>query len=118
MAEMESFITALEDILNQVHIGGHLLPIVTSLDGNYPNPFNGSTKITYSIAKPGRVLVQIFNVRGQLVKTVFDGYKLPGKYAFEWNGTNQKGSAVASGSYFYKMTTGEFTQTRRMILIK
>lgn len=92
--------------------------MVTALDGNYPNPFNGSTKITYSIAKPGHVRVQIFNIHGQLVKTVVDQYKLPGKHAFEWNGTNQKGAAVASGSYFYRLTTGDYSQTRRMILVK
>jgi len=118
MADMESFITALEDILDNVHIGGYSLPIVTSLDGNYPNPFNGSTKITYSIAKPGQVLIQIFNIHGQLVKTVVDQYKLPGKHAFEWHGANQQGAAVASGSYFYRLTTGDYSQTRRMILVK
>jgi len=118
MAEMESFITALEDILDHVSIGGYSLPLVTALDGNYPNPFNSTTKITYSVAQPGRVSVQIFNIRGQLVKTVVDSYKLPGKYAFEWNGTNQKGAAVASGSYFYRMTAGDYSQTRRMVLVK
>jgi histidinol-phosphate aminotransferase len=118
MAEMESFITALEDILDNVHIGGISLPIATSLDANYPNPFNSTTKITYSVTQPGHVSIQIFNVRGQLVKTVVDGYKLPGKYTFDWNGTNQKGAKVASGSYFYRMIAGDYNQTRRMALVK
>ena len=95
-----------------------LTPMITTLEGNYPNPFNGSTHIEYSIAKGGHVLLQIFNIQGQLVKTVVDEYKFPGNYAFDWNGKNQSGAPVASGSYFYKLTSGDFTQTRRMILVK
>jgi histidinol-phosphate aminotransferase len=118
MPEMENFITALDEILNNVSAGDQSRPAVTALDGNYPNPFNSSTRIGYSMASPGKVLIQIFNIRGQLVKTVVDGFKRPGTYAFEWDGRNRSGDYVASGSYFYRMTAGEFNQTRRMILIK
>ncbi|MCP4582413.1 MAG: aminotransferase class I/II-fold pyridoxal phosphate-dependent enzyme [candidate division Zixibacteria bacterium] len=118
MEEMEGFIDAMYDILNQVHAGGYTIPLVTALDGNYPNPFNSTTRISYSIAKSGQVKIQIFNIRGQLVKTVVDSYLLAGKHAFEWSGINQQGAPVASGSYFYRMTAGDFAQTRRMILVK
>ncbi len=118
MTEMESFITALDDILNDVGVTGNSLPVATSLEANYPNPFNGSTKISYNVSKAGPVLIRIFNIRGQLVKTVLDEYKLPGHYAFDWNGRAQSGKPVASGSYFYRMTSRDYTNTRRMILIK
>lgn len=118
MAEMESFITALDEILNLVRADGSTLPVITSLDGNYPNPFNSSTRVSYSVAQGGHVLIQIFDIRGQLVKTIVDEYRHPGKYTFDWKGRNQAGKSVASGSYFYRMTTGDFAQTRRMILIK
>ena len=118
MEEMENFIIALQEILDNVSAGDISRPVATSLDGNYPNPFNSSTRISYSVTKAGHVRIQIFNIRGQLVKTVVDEVKLPGMYVFTWNGRNQSGNQVASGSYFYRMTTGDFAQTRRMILIK
>lgn len=118
MQEMESFITALDDILNHVSASDLSRPIASSLDGNYPNPFNSSTHISYSVAKGGPVLIQIFNIRGQLVKTIVDSFRPAGIYAFTWDGKNQSGKAVASGSYFYRMTTGDYVQTRRMILVK
>jgi flagellar hook assembly protein FlgD len=118
MEEMQSFITALDEILNMVNVHDNTLPAVTSLNGNYPNPFNSRTKISYSVSTAGHVLIQIFNIRGQLVKTVVDEYKFPGKYAFDWNGKNQSGKPVASGSYFYRMTTRDYSNTRRMILVK
>jgi len=118
MEEMQDFVNALNEILNPLSKMSPLTPMITTLEGNYPNPFNGSTHIEYSIAKGGHVLLQIFNIQGQLVKTVVDEYKFPGNYAFDWNGKNQSGAPVASGSYFYKLTSGDFTQTRRMILVK
>lgn len=119
MEEMQDFISALNEILNPLLSKvAPLTPIATTLEGNYPNPFNSSTHIEYSIAKGGHVLLQIFNIQGQLVKTVIDEYKLPGNYAFDWNGKNQSATPVASGSYFYRLTIGDFSQTRRMILVK
>lgn len=118
MKEMKDFITALNEILSPLSKFTHLTPEVTTLGGNFPNPFNSSTRIEYSIAKGGHVLLQIFNIQGQLVKIVVDGYKFPRNYAFDWNGMNQSGAPVASGSYFYRLTVGDFSQTRRMILVK
>lgn len=118
MEEMESFITALDDILNNVGTDNNRLPIITSLEGNYPNPFNSSTRVSYSVSTAGMVLIQIFNIRGQLVRTVVDSYHNPGKYSFNWDGRTQSGKPVASGSYFYRMTSCDYTNTRRMILVK
>jgi flagellar hook assembly protein FlgD len=118
MAEMNSFIEALDYILNHVSAADIERPVATSLDGNYPNPFNSSTKISYSVASPGPVLIQIFNIQGQLVKTVVDDYKSSGIYTFIWDGTNGRGAPAVSGSYFYRMTTRDFNQVRRMILVK
>lgn len=119
MDEMEDFIAALADILGMTGIeSATSAPKVNSLDGNFPNPFNQRTRISYQVAKGGRVRLEIFNVRGQHVRTVVDELKVPGRYDFDWDGRDRKGLSMASGSYFYRLTVGGFSQTRRMILVK
>lgn len=118
MEEMESFISALAEILEQSVAGGGTTPRITALDGNYPNPSKGPTRISYSVAAGGHVLLQIFNVRGQLVRTVVNERRSPGRHAVDWDRTNQRGMPVAAGSYFYRLTAGDCVETRRMILLK
>ena len=95
-----------------------LPPLVTALQGNYPNPFNPSTTIAFDKAVEGNVRIEIFNVRGQRVTTLVNEVYTPGKYTVEWNGTDQSGRQVGSGLYFYRMTADEFTSTKRMVLLK
>jgi photosystem II stability/assembly factor-like uncharacterized protein len=83
------------------------------LEQNYPNPFNPSTKINYAIAKNSFVSLAVYDIRGLKVKSLVNAQQSPGSYSIEFNA-----SALPSGIYFYKLETNEFTQTRKMILIK
>ncbi len=94
------------------------LPLETKLGDNYPNPFNPATTINFSLQSPGDVTLEVFNIMGQKVKTVLNGQLNAGHHQAVWHGTDESGSSVASGTYFYKLTTGGFTDTRKMILVK
>jgi hypothetical protein len=94
------------------------LPAVTKLNKNYPNPFNPQTSISYSLKQAGPVKIEIFNVKGQLVRTLVNTTKKAGKYNAVWFGQNDSGSKVGSGIYFYKMQTTDFTDIERMLLLK
>jgi hypothetical protein len=90
-----------------------------SLGQNYPNPFNPTTTIEYSIAKPGHVTLRVYNVAGQLVRTLVDEVQAPDRVRpVTWDGRNSAGQSVSSGVYFYKLTTAGFTKTRKMVLLK
>jgi hypothetical protein len=92
---------------------------VNELRQNRPNPFNPTTTIEYSIAQPGYVTLKVYNVVGQLVRTLVDEYQSPEQVMpVTWNGTNSAGEEVSSGVYFYKIVTKGFTQTRKMIILK
>ncbi len=89
------------------------------LKQNYPNPFNPSTNIRYSIPSVSDVNLKIYNVLGQEIRTLVNSVKqAPGNYEAEWNGTNAAGIAMPSGLYIYRLTAGEFVQTRQMILLQ
>ncbi|UCC45716.1 MAG: right-handed parallel beta-helix repeat-containing protein [Candidatus Zixiibacteriota bacterium] len=93
-------------------------PKVYHLAQNYPNPFNPSTTMSFDVPVAGRVLLEIYNTLGRRVSVLVDGHFEPGSYEITWNGNSDAGNAVASGMYFYRMTAGNFTQTRKMILLK
>ena len=96
------------------------LPDKLELAQNYPNPFNPLTRIQLSIpaGSPLPVRIRIYDVSGQLVKTLFEGIKEPGIHSFEWNGTNEFGHGVSSGVYFCNTTAGRNVMTRKMMLLK
>jgi len=85
---------------------------------NYPNPFNPRTIIPFTLSRTGRVKLSIFNLKGQLVKTLFDDEKAAGLHELSWNGLDDKGRPVSSGIYFYKLQTKGFIETAKMILMK
>ncbi len=90
---------------------------------NYPNPFNPETWLPYQLADAGDVKIQIYDVSGRLVRTLTLGYKHAGYYqdkasAAYWNGRNETGEKSASGVYFYSIQAGNFTATRKMLLIE
>ncbi len=94
-------------------------PMQTSLLPNYPNPFNPSTTIAYQIKEDqGRISLCIYNVKGQLVKTLIDGVQSAGTHQVVWNGTDVNGAPVSSGIYYYTLKSGEHTQTRKMMMVK
>ncbi len=94
------------------------LVAVTELESNYPNPFNPTTNITYSIKDAGNVTLGIYNLKGQLVKTLVNEVIETGKHTATWNGTDNTNKPVSSGVYFYKLKSGSYTSTRKMILLK
>lgn len=94
------------------------VPTKFELAQNHPNPFNPSTRISYSIARKSKVNISVFNILGQKVTTLYDGNRDAGVYEEVWSGRDDAGQEVASGVYFYKMVTDSFEQTRKMLLMK
>jgi hypothetical protein len=84
-----------------------------SLSQNYPNPFNPTTTIDYSLAKPGLVRIELYNMLGQKVETVVNENKIAGHYTVNWNA-----KGMSSGIYFYRIQSGDFIKTRKMLLVK
>lgn len=85
---------------------------------NYPNPFNPETTIQFNIPKPGKVTVDIYNVRGQLVKNLLNDNLNQGVHEIVWNGTNNANKNSSSGVYFYKIRSGNITDMKKILLIK
>ena len=95
-----------------------LTPNSFSLAQNYPNPFNPTTKISYSIPESESVKLAVYNINGQLIKTLVNGQKDAGSYNALWNGKDESGNSVSSGVYFYRIKAGDFTAAKRMLLVK
>ena len=100
-----------------------LIPKETTLLPNYPNPFNPETWIPYQLAEPADVSISIYAADGKLVRTLALGHQPMGIYesrsrAAYWDGKNEISESVASGVYFYTLTTGDFTATRKMLILK
>ena len=98
-------------------------PEETALFANYPNPFNPETWIPYQLAKPAQITVSIYATDGTLVRTLALGHQPAGVYqhrslAAYWDGKNELGEPVASGVYFYTLTTEEFKATRKLLIRK
>ena len=100
-----------------------LLPKETALLPNYPNPFNPETWIPYHLANDADVTLTIYDMSGQVVRQFGLGYQAAGKYqsrsrAIYWNGKNEFGEQVASGVYFYHLSAGDYSATRKMLILK
>ncbi len=110
---------------SQVEVSG-VSPVPRSfvLDQNYPNPFNPATTIAFTLGDLGSsgpyvaVHLVVYNLLGQQVKTLFDGTLGPGRYEYIWDGTDQAGQTMASGLYFYRLTTAGNSETKKMVLMK
>jgi hypothetical protein len=101
-----------------------IAPAQTRLGANYPNPFNPETVISFAIgggefaADAQHVTIEVYNIRGQRVKTLVDGMYATGEHTVVWNGTDDNGRSVSSGIYFYRMSSADYTATKKMILMK
>ena len=98
-------------------------PLTTALLSNYPNPFNPETWIPYQLAKPSEVTIMIYDIRGHIVRQLKLGHQAAGVYrsrskAAHWDGRNHFGVKVATGVYFYRLTAGDFSATRKMLILK
>ncbi|MCD8480286.1 MAG: choice-of-anchor J domain-containing protein [Candidatus Cloacimonetes bacterium] len=92
--------------------------MMTELKGNYPNPFNPETTIRYSVREASPVNIEIYNLKGQLVKTLVSESKAAGEHSVIWKGTDNNNRPVSSGVYFYKMNAGKYSSTKKMIMMK
>jgi hypothetical protein len=98
------------------------IPKAYNLSQNYPNPFNPSTTIKYRVPETdgegANVCIEVFDIRGRKVRTLIDKNVGSGQYSIQWNGRGDQGEAVSSGIYLYRLKTGDFQQTRRMLMLK
>jgi hypothetical protein len=96
-----------------------VIPVtVTALHGNYPNPFNPETTISYDIKDPTNVRLDIYNVRGQLVRTLVNEQQSSARYRVVFDAKDRNGSPLSSGIYFYRLRAGDYIQTRKMMLME
>lgn len=94
------------------------LPLMTNLEQNYPNPFNTTTVLRYQLSRESHVRLTIYSASGQQILRAVDRSQSRGNYSITWNGKNGEGLAVAPGVYLYRLETGAFAATRKMILLK
>ena len=99
--------------LTGTNITGHEVPSTFNLAQNYPNPFNPSTTIKYDLRSAGIVSLKVYNVIGQQVSVLADGFRNAGTYEVHFDASN-----LPSGVYFYTIKTNEFTDTKKMLLVK
>ena len=97
---------------------GTHLPSAMTLLSNYPNPFNPSTTIRYSLEKDGHVSLKIYDTLGRKVKTLVDGIEPAGQREIVWDGTDNTGNHVSSGVYMYVLSSGANIKTHKMLLEK
>ena len=117
--EGESPDTSIIVIVDYVsEIEADFITFETKLLNNYPNPFNPETVISYSLAVASILQIDIYNLKGQRVKTLINEYKPAGEYSVVWNGRDDNGQSVGSGIYFYKMETEDYSAVKRMVLMK
>jgi len=107
---------ALQKIIGDYEILDY--PTKFELAQNYPNPFNSTTKIQFSIPEMAHVNLSIYNINGQLVKTLVDGNLPTGFHDVLWDGSTNSGTLVSSGSYYYVMKTEKFTNIKSVTLLK
>jgi hypothetical protein len=109
MVESDYQSSVAENVLN---------PSTFKLKQNYPNPFNPSTTINFAIASPNTVTLAIYNVNGQLVKTLVDGYHLSGAHSVIWDGMTTAGERAPTGIYYYQLRVGNVVENRKMLLMQ
>lgn len=125
-SSLVSFGWSLDDI--EIHVGdiqtavaenaGESLPTEYTLLHNYPNPFNPQTFIEYQLPRAGKVRLVVFNLNGQVIRTLVDAPQQAGRFKSRWDGRDDLGNGVASGVYLYQLQAGDFSQTKKMILLR
>jgi hypothetical protein len=112
----EVIIPILADLTKQTT--GEIISLTTELLGNFPNPFNPETTIRFSLSETTIVQIDIYNIRGQKVRTLVNDEYPAGIHNILWKGTDNYGRNMASGIYFYRFSTPDITQIQRMLLMK
>ncbi|HEX9971185.1 MAG TPA: T9SS type A sorting domain-containing protein, partial [bacterium] len=94
------------------------IPNEFELGQNYPNPFNPETSIKYSAPKDGSIQIEVYNILGKKVRTLFDGQQAAGTYEVRWNARDDYGSTLSSGVYLITLRSGNFVTAKRITLLK
>ncbi len=97
---------------------GSVLPRESELGQNYPNPFNPSSRIDYSLNKPGKVILQVYDANGRKVRTLLDGSRPSGEHSVQWDGMDDLGNRVSSGAYLYSLNFNGKVISRKMLKVK
>jgi hypothetical protein len=107
-----------EFVLGSLRKGLVDIPTSFSLLANRPNPMNGETEILYALSSDAETSLKIFDVTGSLVKTLVNSNIEAGYHSAIWKGINEAGTKVANGVYFYRLTAGDFTQSRKLVVLR
>ncbi|MDO9576805.1 MAG: FlgD immunoglobulin-like domain containing protein, partial [Candidatus Cloacimonadales bacterium] len=102
----------------QTYTNNDLIPVATNLEGNYPNPFNPTTSINFSLSEPGYVTLEVYNIKGEMVRTLVNREMEARFHSVVWDGTDNGSKPVTSGIYFYKMKADRYQSIKKMILMK
>ncbi|MEM6648051.1 MAG: T9SS type A sorting domain-containing protein, partial [Bacteroidota bacterium] len=112
VGEVEDYVVSISASAVSVEDDG-VLPQAFALHGNYPNPFNPTTTLHFDLPEASPVRIQVFNLLGQVVRTVVDEQRPAGRHTVRFDATN-----LPSGTYLYRMDAGSFSQVRQMVLLK
>ena len=112
-----------ESLIQLAELVAYEIPVETELLHNYPNPFNPETWIPYHLAEDAFVTLTIYDLKGQVVRTLEVGHQIASAYetrstAIYWDGRNGFGEGVTSGVYFYHLSAGDYSATRKMVILK
>ena len=105
-------------ILNYLSTEKDVQPVTFKLGQNFPNPFNGQTQIPFTLINPENISVNIFDINGRIIKSLFVGYQNAGSTVLKWDGTNNFNEIVSSGIYFYKIKTSNISSMKKLIFAK
>ena len=103
---------------HDLDISVNVVPKAFELAQNYPNPFNPETNISYGLPEDATVVLKVYNMLGQEIRTLANEQQPAGYYTVTWDGTNESGETVSTGVYIYRLTAGQYTESKRMILVK
>ncbi len=111
--------TTVNFVMTQTDSDDPVIPVLaTTLNGNFPNPFNPETTVSYSIKEPGRVKLEVYNIKGQLVRTLVDEEQITGHYKMIFDAKDDRGRSISSGVYLLKMVAPGYRKTSKMILMQ
>ena len=111
------FLYIFTDVDENPELGNNRIARNASLEQNYPNPFGSNTWIKYTIVKQSNITLNVYNIRGELIRTLQNVQQEAGKYSVEWNGLNDAGNRANSGIYFYRLQTDDFVETMKMFML-
>ncbi|HEX9973247.1 MAG TPA: FlgD immunoglobulin-like domain containing protein, partial [bacterium] len=110
--------TTAYNLITDIQTDSKIEPAGFTLYDNYPNPFNLSTTIAFQLSQPAKVLLAIYDLQGREIRTLLQETKTAGHYSVNWDGRDEAGNCVASGMYFYKLWTNQFSIMKKCLLVK